>query len=163
MIQNLDFDRGKRDVHAGLFSAGEGLKEAVVLVVEDDEIVGELIAASIGREVFALQIASSLFQARRMIDCSRPDLIIIDRRLPDGDGADLCADLKRRELTRRIPALMLSAHNDLEDRIDYLKAGADDCLGKPFEPRELRARLDALWRRANRRALSATRSIQRDR
>ena len=151
MMQDPGSDRTARDAAVGCLPVGGGLKEAVVLVVEDDETVGELIAASLGPEVFAVQIASSLAQARRMLDCSYPDVIILDRRLPDGDGADLCADLKRRMLTKAIPVLFLSAHMGIEDRFDYLKSGADDCMSKPFEPRELRMRLNALWRRAGRR------------
>ena len=74
-----------------------------------------------------------------------PDLLVLDRMLPGGDGADACRRL--REQGEDIPVVLLTARDEAVDRIIGLEAGADDYLGKPFDPRELLARIEAVLRR----------------
>ena len=76
------------------------------------------------------------------------DALVLDLMLPDGDGLDLCRELRAGSGTRRLPLLMLTARGEPLDRIVGLELGADDYLAKPFEPRELLARVKALLRRA---------------
>ncbi|MDH3460880.1 MAG: response regulator transcription factor, partial [Burkholderiaceae bacterium] len=76
------------------------------------------------------------------------DAVVFDLMLPDGDGLDLCREIRADASTRRLPMLMLTARGESSDRIVGLELGADDYLAKPFEPRELLARVKALLRRA---------------
>jgi two-component system phosphate regulon response regulator OmpR len=77
-----------------------------------------------------------------------PDAVVLDLMLPDGDGLDFCRELRAQTRTRALPLLMLTARGEPMDRVVGLELGADDYLPKPFEPRELLARLKALLRRA---------------
>ena len=78
---------------------------------------------------------------------SLPDLIILDRLLPDGDGIQLCEAIRSDPELQSLPVLMLTCKDEIEDKVLGLKLGADDYLTKPFEPDELKARVDALFRR----------------
>jgi DNA-binding response OmpR family regulator len=96
----------------------------------------------------AVEVAGSLAAGRARIAAETFDALVLDLMLPDGDGLDLCRDLRGDARTRQLPLLMLTARGEPMDRILGLELGADDYLPKPFEPRELLARLKALLRRA---------------
>jgi len=117
-----------------------------VLVVEDDPDIAQLVVHYLGKAGFSVTIAPKgalgiARQARDTFEC-----IILDLTLPDMDGLDVCRRIRAQAQT---PILMLTARGDAMDRVVGLEMGADDYLPKPFEPRELLARVKALLRRAS--------------
>jgi two-component system, OmpR family, response regulator len=117
----------------------------VILVVEDDRDIRGLLADFLKREGFSVEVAEDGAAADRALVRVTPDLVILDLMLPGEDGLSICRRLRARGA---IPILMLTAKNDDIDRIVGLELGADDYLGKPFNPRELLARIRAILRRA---------------
>jgi two-component system OmpR family response regulator len=124
-----------------------------VLVVDDDAELRALLAEYLGRNGFRISLAADGREMRRMLDASRPDIVVLDLMLPGEDGLALCRDLRARS---GVPIIMLSARSDDVDRIVGIEMGADDYVAKPFNPRELLARMKSLLRRA--RSLSQPRA-----
>ena len=91
--------------------------------------------------------AASIAECQKALDANKPDFIVLDRGLPDGDGLQLCLSLKKDPLFKSIPILMLTGKAEVADKILGLRFGADDYLAKPFDIDELRARVDAIVRR----------------
>ncbi|MGR3631322.1 MAG: response regulator [Limimaricola soesokkakensis] len=121
-----------------------------ILIVEDTPDVAEAASASLGRAGFACDIAATLADARACIDITGYAAIVLDLNLPDGSGRDFLRERRRAgDLT---PVLVLTAQFSVEDRVGALDEGADDYLVKPFDLRELEARLRALIRREAGRA-----------
>lgn len=116
-----------------------------ILLVEDDVELSRVVVAALSRTGFASDRSGSLEDARLNVRNNRYDAILLDRRLPDGDGLTLLAEL--RQASRTCPVLILSAKDMIRDRVDGLNQGADDYLVKPFDMAELIARLRALLRR----------------
>lgn len=121
---------------------------ALVLVVEDEELTAEMIREALEAEGYAVEVAPSLFRARGRIERLSPQLVVLDRRLPDGDGADFCRELRAKEKFQNIPVLFLTSKKSVPDRVVGLKLGGDDYLQKPFAVEEFVARVEALLRRA---------------
>jgi len=122
-----------------------------VLVVEDDEILRGAVETGLGMSGFTIDAVETVDDARAAFRAWDYDAIVLDIALPDGSGLDL---LRRwREEGSIIPVLMLTARNATRDRIQGLDFGADDYLGKPFDLDELAARLRAIARRGQGRAL----------
>lgn len=118
---------------------------ARILIVDDDPDIRDLIAQQVGRGGFKTASAASLTEARRALEGETFDLVILDLTLPDGDGVDLCREVR---LAHRAEAIiMLTARDASLDRVLGLELGADDYLTKPFEPRELMARIRNILRR----------------
>jgi two-component system, OmpR family, response regulator len=115
-----------------------------ILIVEDDRDIRTLLADFLAREGFSVVAAEDGEAAERALARLRPDLIILDLMLPGEDGLSICRRLRARGSA---PILMLTAKNDEVDRIVGLELGADDYMGKPFNPRELLARIRAVLRR----------------
>lgn len=115
-----------------------------VLVVEDDPRLAEMLSEYLGQSGFRVAIAPLGATALRQLAATEYDAVILDLMLPDMDGLDVCRQVRTRSDT---PVLMLTARGDAIDRIIGLELGADDYLPKPFEPRELLARLRAILRR----------------
>ena len=115
-----------------------------VLVVEDDPRLAEMLNEYLGQAGFRVSIAPLGSTALRQLAEGGYDAVVLDLMLPDMDGLDLCRQLRSQS---DIPVLMLTARGDAIDRIIGLELGADDYLPKPFEPRELLARLRAILRR----------------
>jgi DNA-binding response OmpR family regulator len=116
-----------------------------VLVVEDDPRLAEMLSEYLGQAGFRITIAPAGAAALRQLAAEAPyDAVVLDLMLPDMDGLDVCREIRTRSDT---PVLMLTARGDAIDRIVGLELGADDYLPKPFEPRELLARLRAILRR----------------
>jgi two-component system OmpR family response regulator len=116
-----------------------------VLVLDDDIRLGELIGRGLRREGHTIDIATTIEDARWLTTESAYDVLVLDVMLGDGDGAELCRDLRARGIWT--PVLMLSARDAVVDRVHALDTGADDYLVKPFAFSELVARLRALARR----------------
>ena len=120
-----------------------------VLMIEDDARLARMVVEYLkphGMGVHHVDNAASGLEALKSRDF---DLILLDLMLPDADGMDLCATLKREMASRRdTPIIMITARGDLTDRVVGLELGADDYVPKPFEPRELLARIRAVLRRA---------------
>jgi two-component system response regulator MprA len=118
---------------------------AHVLVVDDDLEIRSMLRRLLLAEQYDVDTANTAEDGVRLATERRPDVIIMDVGLPDGDG--IRAVERLRDAGRWAPVLMLTAHGDLERRVDSFRAGADDFLAKPFHVEELLARLDALVRR----------------
>jgi two-component system phosphate regulon response regulator OmpR len=115
-----------------------------VLLVEDDPRLAEMLTEYLGQAGFRISLATLGAAALRQLADSRYDAVVLDLMLPDMDGLDVCRQIRT---TSDTPVLMLTARGDAIDRIIGLELGADDYLPKPFEPRELLARLRAILRR----------------
>jgi two-component system alkaline phosphatase synthesis response regulator PhoP len=124
------------------------------LVVEDDPDIVELLVHYLSADGWAVD---ALADGRRALDRARSggyQLVILDLQLPGIDGLTLCAELRREAATRDLPVVMLTARGDEADRIVGLEMGADDYVVKPFSPKELVARVRALFRRLDRKPSS---------
>jgi len=117
---------------------------ACVLVVEDDAEISRLVQDLLNREGFDVRAAENAEAMTAAMSAAAPDLIILDLMLPGEDGLSIC---RRLRASSTVPILMLTAKNDDIDRIVGLEMGADDYLAKPFNPRELLARVRAILRR----------------
>ncbi len=118
-----------------------------VLLVEDDRRIAAFVAKGLRENSYALDIARDGDEATYMASINSYDLFVLDINLPKKDGFEVCRELRESGNTK--PILMLTARDAVEDRISGLDTGADDYLTKPFEFRELLARLRALLRRQN--------------
>jgi two-component system, OmpR family, phosphate regulon response regulator PhoB len=119
-----------------------------ILVVEDEKAVRDMIAFGLRRAGYDVHEAEDCRAARaRMVDV-RPDLMLVDWMLPDMSGLELTRSLKRSKDTEEIPVIMLTARSAESDKVGGLEGGADDYITKPFSPRELLARIQAVLRRA---------------
>jgi two-component system phosphate regulon response regulator PhoB len=120
-----------------------------ILIVEDERPIREMIAFGLRRSGFEVREAEDVGAARASIADHRPDLVLVDWMLPDMSGLELTRALKRDKDTQEVPIIMLTARADEQDKIMGLDGGADDYLTKPFSPRELLARINAVLRRAS--------------
>jgi DNA-binding response OmpR family regulator len=116
-----------------------------ILLVEDDVELGELIVQLLTPQAMQVQRVETLAQARAALAAHGFDALVLDIMLPDGNGLDLCREVRVQHAA--LPVLMLSARGDTIDRVLGLEIGADDYLAKPFDAAELTARLRALLRR----------------
>jgi two-component system phosphate regulon response regulator PhoB len=123
------------------------MAETQILIVEDERSIREMIAFSLRRAGFAVQEAEDSRTARGMLADARPDLLLVDWMLPDMSGLELTRLLKRDRETRELPVIMLTARAGEADKVAGLEGGADDYVTKPFSPRELLARINAVLRR----------------
>src|SRR5687767_10250462 len=119
-----------------------------ILIIEDDARLADLIARVLRQEHFDVEIALDGTTGLDLALTGSFDAAIVDRMLPGMDGVSLIREL--REARVDTPALMLTARGELHERVEGLRAGADDYLGKPFAFDELLARLDAILRRRDR-------------
>ncbi len=118
-----------------------------LLLVDDETILREPLAEYLTRQGFAVQEAESAAAARAVLIEFTPDLVLLDIMMPGEDGLSLCRHLIE---TRDLPVILLTAKSEPTDRIIGLEIGADDYVIKPFEPRELVARIRSVLRRAQR-------------
>jgi DNA-binding response OmpR family regulator len=124
-----------------------------VLVVEDDEALSRSLNDYLAREGFTVQLAGTLALGRRALIDFLPDVLVLDWMLPDGQAIDWVKELRRRNDPIRV--LMLTARAEVVDRIVGLETGANDYLTKPFEPRELVARIRVQAREVSREPVGA--------
>ena len=119
-----------------------------ILMIEDDQRLARMVVEFLNQHGIAVHHAEDAASGLAAFDAAEFDLILLDLMLPDGDGLDICAELKRRMAHRRdTPIIMVTARGDLTDRVTGLELGADDYIPKPFEARELLARVRAVLRR----------------
>jgi two-component system phosphate regulon response regulator PhoB len=119
-----------------------------ILIVEDERPIREMIAFGLKRGGFEVREAADVGEARSSIANQRPDLVLIDWMLPDMSGLELTRAIKRDKETRDVPVIMLTARAEEQDKVVGLDSGADDYVTKPFSPRELLARINAVLRRS---------------
>ncbi|PTW56548.1 two-component system OmpR family response regulator [Breoghania corrubedonensis] len=117
-----------------------------ILVVDDDQEIRSLLGRYLADQGFRVSVAASRRECENRISEAQPDLVVLDVMLPDGSGLDICRNLRSRRPST--PVILLTALKEDVDRIIGLEIGADDYLGKPFNPRELTARIKAVLRRA---------------
>jgi len=129
-----------------------GAKTERILVVDDESDLVELITYNFEREGFKVSSASDSEEALRRIRQIEFSLIILDLMLPGLQGTELCRIIRKNQLTAHLPIVMLTAKGDVSERIEGIEAGADDYVTKPFSPRELIARVNAVLRRTSGRA-----------
>ncbi|MEL7673959.1 MAG: adenylate/guanylate cyclase domain-containing protein [Chloroflexota bacterium] len=117
-----------------------------VLVAEDNRDSRELVSDILVSLGYTPVLAENGRVALELIHAQPPDLVILDVNMPEVDGFEVCAAVKRNPSTAKIPVIMLTAHTDVESRVTGLGLGADDYLDKPFHPRELIARIETRLR-----------------
>ncbi|HEX6265601.1 MAG TPA: response regulator [Burkholderiales bacterium] len=116
-----------------------------VLIVDDDAEIRGLLREYLQKQGYRVTVAADGKALRGALEGAGPDLIVLDLMLPGADGLELCRDLRARS---NVPIIMLTARGEETDRIVGLEMGADDYLAKPFNPRELLARIKSVLRRA---------------
>lgn len=119
---------------------------AKILVVDDEPNIREVVERYLLRAGHAVTLAADGDEALKLYRKARPDLVVLDLMLPGVSGLEVC---RRIQSERRVPLIMLTARGAEEDRISGLSLGADDYVVKPFSPRELMARVEAVLRRAS--------------
>ena len=121
------------------------MNEKTILVVDDEQNIVELVRLYLQKEGFRVIAAHTGSEALRLYKTDPPALIVLDLMLPEVDGWEVCRQIRRES---EVPIIMLTARSDDVDKIVGLELGADDYLAKPFNPRELIARVKAILRRA---------------
>jgi two-component system, OmpR family, alkaline phosphatase synthesis response regulator PhoP len=116
-----------------------------VLVVEDESSIASFVAAYLKNAGYAVRTTPSGQEALRLVDAVKPALVVLDLMLPDLDGVEVCKRIRQKG---DLPVLMLTARDEDVDKIIGLEVGADDYMTKPFNPRELVARVKAILRRS---------------
>jgi two-component system phosphate regulon response regulator PhoB len=118
-----------------------------ILVVDDESAIRDMLRMALEMADYRVLEAENIHDAYRLIADERPDLMLLDWMLPGGNGIELLRRLKRDELARELPVIMLTARTTQDNMVQGLDVGADDYVTKPFAPRELIARIKALLRR----------------
>ena len=121
----------------------------LILIVEDEEPLAEMLRYNLDKEGFRTVLAFTGEEALARVDMEIPDLAVVDWMLPERSGIEVCRVLRTRADTSKLPIIMLTARGEEGDRVLGLEAGADDYVVKPYSPRELIARINALLRRSN--------------
>lgn len=122
-----------------------------ILAIEDDPIIRRLLQQSMAAEGYECVTAGTVAEGLAECERSKPDLVLLDVNLPDGDGIATCRKIKGDARLRHIPVLLLTGEaSDVEHRVDGLEAGAEDYILKPFMPRELASRVKGILKRSTR-------------
>ena len=130
------------------------MDSAIVLVVDDEEDILNLVEYNLLKNHYQVSCVATGEEAMQFVSKSKPDIIVLDLMLPEIDGLEVCRRLKQNEQYKEIPIIMLTAKGEERDVIKGLELGADDYITKPFSPKILIARLNAVLRR--------TQAIERD-
>lgn len=120
-----------------------------ILVVDDERAIREMIVLALEKEGFSCVEASDGHKVETILNESKPDLALIDWMMPGLSGVNLIRKLRKTEATKNLPIIMLTAKAEEDDLVKGLESGADDYITKPFSPRALIARINALLRRSN--------------
>jgi len=131
-------------------------EKPLILIADDEEDVRDLVGMNLRRAGFEIEEAVDGLEALSKASRLKPDAIVLDVMMPGRDGIRVCQELRQEDDTRNIPIIMLTARGQTQDRIAGFEKGADDYVGKPFSPKELVLRVQALLRRATVTAEAAT-------
>ncbi len=131
----------------------------LILIVEDEAPQAEMLRYNLEKAGFRIQLAVDGEEALQRIDMEIPDLALIDWMMPERSGIEVCRVLRSRTKTSKLPIIMLTARGEEGDRVLGLEAGADDYVVKPYSPREMVARVQALLRRRDLHSETAIRSF----
>ena len=126
------------------------MNQKKILIVEDEKDIAELIHFNLFKANYSAAIASDGELALKMAKEQLPDLVLLDLMIPHISGLEVCKFLKENPATSEIPIIMITAKGEEEDIINGLEAGADDYITKPFSPKVLLARVNAVFRRSKR-------------
>ena len=129
------------------------------LVVEDDSNIAELLRLYLGKDGFEVSIAQDGGKAVGMFESLQPDIVLLDIMLPIMDGWQVCSEIRK---TSKVPIIMLTAKGETMDKINGLEMGADDYITKPFEVKELIARVHAVMRRSGDEEVSKEHKLEFD-
>lgn len=121
-------------------------KNHTILVIDDDTDILKVLKANLELHKYTVATAESWTEGQKTISARKPDLLILDLMLPDGDGVEICRSLRKQYPS--LPIIMLTAKDKISDKVIGLESGADDYVVKPFETLELIARIKACLRRA---------------
>lgn len=121
----------------------------LILIVEDEAPLAEMLRYNLEKSGYRTQVAHSGEDALQRVAIEPPDLAVVDWMLPERSGIEVCRSLRAGEETKRLPIIMLTARGEESDRVLGLEAGADDYVVKPYSPREMVARVNALLRRSD--------------
>jgi DNA-binding response OmpR family regulator len=122
------------------------MSQSQILIVEDDPAIAKSLQAGLMREMFEVVLKTTAQEAISFVQKTTPHLVLLDIRLPDGSGFDVCR--KMRQMGLRFPIIILTAAHDTMDKVLGLEIGADDYITKPYNLRELESRIRAQLRRA---------------
>ncbi len=125
-------------------------RSGTILVVDDDPIVREVVSESLEAEGLSVICAPDGQEGLKLARQQKPDLVLLDIRMPRMDGLELCRQLRRGFLTSTIPIIMLTSLNGTADKVEGMRVGADDYVTKPFDPQELIARVSTHLHRSER-------------
>jgi len=120
-----------------------------ILLVEDEPAIQQMVGMALRKAGYDVAMASDASEAQTQIAGQLPDLMLLDWMLPGISGVEYARQLKKNDLTREVPIIMLTARGEESDKIRGFDSGADDYVTKPFSPRELVARINAVLRRAS--------------
>lgn len=123
-----------------------------ILLIEDELTIQELVKFNLEREGYIVKIAGDGKRGLELVNSEMPDLILLDVMLPELDGYEVCKAIRGNKDTANLPIIMLSARDEVADKVIGLELGADDYITKPFSPRELVARVKARFREERRNA-----------
>jgi len=121
----------------------------LILIVEDEAPLAEMLRYNLDKAGFRTAVAGTGEEALQRVRVEVPDLAVVDWMLPERSGIEVCRELRARAETRKLPIIMLTARGEEGDRVLGLEAGADDYVVKPYSPREMIARVQALLRRSD--------------
>ncbi len=121
-----------------------------ILIVDDDPLIRHIVVTALAKDGYEIVEADSGAEGLARASTNQPDLILLDVMMPDVDGYEVCFKLRSNPATVNIPIVMLTALGEIGERVRGMQMGADDYITKPFDPRELRSRVDAHLRRSAR-------------
>ncbi len=121
-----------------------------ILIVDDDPDIRDVLKLTLSEENYEILEACDGEEAIKTIQSNQPDLILLDYKIPKIDGREVCRRIKKDLLLRHLPIIMVTGKGDISDKVDGIDAGADDYVVKPFEPKELMARIRMILRHTER-------------
>ncbi|MDD2679201.1 MAG: response regulator [Candidatus Omnitrophica bacterium] len=121
-----------------------------ILIVDDDPDIRDVLKLTLSEENYEILEAADGEGALKVIHANQPDLILLDYKIPKVDGREVCRRIKKDLLLRHLPIIMVTGKGDISDKVDGIDAGADDYVVKPFEPKELLARIRMILRHTER-------------
>jgi len=121
-----------------------------ILVVDDEPDIRDILKLTLSEENYIVLEAGDGEEALKIITTKSPDLVLLDYKIPKIDGHEVCRQVKKDLLLRHLPIIMVTGKGDIDDKVGGINAGADDYVVKPFEPKELLARIRMILRRTER-------------